>query len=98
MVKELRQLIGVVSALLAIAAVAQELRRSKEERTWHGEVFGVPYDFRRPTLERIKQAWWNPDDARLFTPREFGVGWSLNLFRLLEIVSGSRLRDEEVGS
>lgn len=91
-------MIGVVSALLAIAAVAQEMRRSKEERTWHGEVFGVPYDFRRPTLERIKQAWWNPDDARLFTPREFGVGWSLNLFRLLEIVSGSRLRDEEVGS
>lgn len=98
MVKKIRQLIGVVSALLAIAAVAQEMRRSKEERTWHGEVFGVPYDFRRPTLERIKQAWWNPDDARLFTPREFGVGWSLNLFRLLEIVSGSRLRDEEVGS
>jgi hypothetical protein len=66
------------------AAVATELRKPRGRRTWHGKALGVvPYDFRRPTVERVRSRWWNPRDRRLFTPRAFGVGWDVNLARLL---------------
>jgi hypothetical protein len=48
-----------------------------------GKFLGVPYDWRRPTLARIKSRWWNPEDPRLFTPRSFGWGYDINLARLL---------------
>ena len=69
----------VLAIALAIAAVVKELRLPKEERTWHGALGGfVPYDFRMPTLDRIKAAFWNPDGA-LIVGRPFGVGWTINL-------------------
>ena len=48
-----------------------------------GKFLGVPYDWRRPTVERAKSRWWNPDDERLFTPRAFGWGYAINFARLL---------------
>ena len=75
---------------LVVAAVATELSKPEEERTWHGKVMGaVPYDFRPPTWERIRDAYWNPDSDRLFSDRVFGVGWAVNLYQaksLLESV------------
>ncbi len=69
----------LLAAGLAIAAVVKELRLPKDQRTWHGVVAGfVPYDFRRPTLDRIKRALWDPQGA-LVVDRPFGVGWTLNL-------------------
>lgn len=47
-----------------------------------GMVFGVPYDFRKPTYRRMKQRMWNPDDERVFTPRTAGIGWTINLYQL----------------
>ncbi len=68
----------VLAALVAIAAVIKELRLPKEDRTWHGALGGyVPYDFRMPTVERIKAAIWDPDGA-IVVNRPFGVGWSIN--------------------
>lgn len=67
---------------LVLAAVASELAKPESERTWNGRVFGVvPYDFRPPTWERIRAAYWNPDSDRLFSDRVFGIGWALNLYR-----------------
>ena len=55
------------------------LRLPKEERTWHGALGGfVPYDFRMPTVEKIKTTFWNPDGA-IVVNRVFGVGWTINL-------------------
>lgn len=48
-----------------------------------GTFLGVPYDWRRPTLARVKSRWWNPGDSRLFTPKSFGWGYDINLARLL---------------
>ena len=45
----------------------------------HGKLAGIPYDFRRPTLARLKERIWNPQDPRIFTPRTFGIGWAINL-------------------
>jgi hypothetical protein len=67
---------------LAVAAVATELVKPADERTWHGRVLGaVPYDFRPPTWKRIREAYWNPQSDRLFSDRVFGVGWAVNLYR-----------------
>lgn len=83
----MRKLCGWVLrvAVLIITALAiyDQLVRRPEYRTWQGDVFGVPYDFRPPTLDRVLERWWNPNDERIFTPHVFGVGWSVNLHRLL---------------
>lgn len=69
----------VLAAALAIAALIKELRLPKDQRTWHGAVAGfVPYDFRMPTIDRIKSTVWNPDGA-IIVSRAFGVGWTINL-------------------
>lgn len=69
----------LLAAALAIAAVVKELRLPKEERAWHGALAGIiPYDFRKPTLERFKNAFWNAEGG-LISNRPFGVGWTVNL-------------------
>src|SRR5713101_9451551 len=84
----IRRLARVVALGLVVAAVATELSKPAAERTWQGKVFGaVPYDFRPPTWQRIREAYWNPESDRLFSDRVFGVGWAINLYqakRLLE--------------
>ena len=78
----MRRLVRVVTFGLVAAAIATELAKPAEERTWQGRVFGyVPYDFRPPTWERFRDAYWNPDSDRLFSDRVFGVGWAINLYR-----------------
>jgi hypothetical protein len=63
-----------------IAAVYQELKKPPAERTWHGKVAGViPYDFRVPTLERVRSAYWDPDSDTVFTDKVIGVGWAVNI-------------------
>ena len=77
-----RRLVRFVAFGLVVAAVATELSKPKPERTWEGRVLGVvPYDFRPPTWQRIRGAYWNPDSDRLFSDRVFGVGWAVNLHR-----------------
>ena len=80
--KMIKRLLTLAAVALGIAAVRQQMDRPSDERTWQGKVAGVPYDLRLPTPSRIRERWWNPDDPRLFTPHVFGVGWSVNLYRL----------------
>ena len=47
-----------------------------------GRLLGLPYDLRPPTLERLRQRSWNPDDRRLLTPHVFGWGYSVNWYEL----------------
>ena len=53
-----------------------------------GRILNVPYDFRMPTMERLRRRVWNPDEPRVFTPTIFGVGWSLNFFQLVRQLRG----------
>ncbi len=50
----------------------------------HGTFLRMPYDFRKPTLARIKERWWNSDDKRIFTPHIFGWGYTINFYQLLK--------------
>ena len=52
-----------------------------------GTFLGLPYDWRTPTVSRAKERLWNKQDRRLFTPKTFGWGFTLNLYEL-----GRRLR------
>lgn len=68
-----------ILVILGIVAVVQELRRPPDQRTWHGVVAGfVPYDFRMPTVERVRETYWNPDGP-LVSGKVWGVGWAPNL-------------------
>jgi hypothetical protein len=71
-----------IGAGLIGAAIATELNKPAEERTWHGSIAGfVPYDFRRPTADSVRSKLWNPSGP-FWSPSVFGVGWSPNLGRL----------------
>jgi hypothetical protein len=80
--RRVRRLVRFAAFGLVVAAVATELSKPEPERTWQGRVFGVvPYDFRPPTWQRIRDAYWNPNSDRLISDRVFGVGWAVNLYR-----------------
>lgn len=68
----------LVLAIIGVIAIVKELRKPSEERTWHGRVADlVPYDFRKPTIDRIRSTYWNPQGP-LLSGKVFGVGWSPN--------------------
>jgi hypothetical protein len=71
----IQQLLGLVWVGLVAAAVVKELRTPSEERTRHGVVAGfVPYDFRVPTVARLRERVWAPEDEHLLNPHPFGSG------------------------
>ncbi|MFB6219096.1 MAG: DUF5808 domain-containing protein [Halobacteriaceae archaeon] len=43
-----------------------------------GELFGVPYNFERPSLSRLLSAYWQPGEG-MVVEKPFGVGYTLNL-------------------
>ena len=83
---DLQKLIRLITLGLAVAAVVKELRKPAEERTWNGALGFVPYDFRVPTLARVKERMWDPDGAHVINPRVFGVGWTVNAGRVVQLV------------
>ena len=89
---DLLKLIRTLAWMAFAAAIYQELRKPPEARTWNGKVAGVvPYDFRVPTLDRLREAYWAPDSDQIFSENVIGVGWAVNLpvaaRKLSEIVS-----------
>ncbi len=73
-----RRIWSLVFAVIGIITIVQELRKPPDQRTWHGKVADfVPYDFRMPTLERVKSTYWNPDGP-ILQGKAFGAGWALN--------------------
>lgn len=96
--RNLRRLVRFTAIALVAAAIATELAKPEPERTWNGKVLGVvPYDFRPPTWEKIREAYWNPESDHLFSDRVFGVGWAVNLYRartLLQEMFGGLMSTE----
>ncbi len=78
--RDLLKLIRLAVWATVAAAIYQELRKPPALRTWHGKVGGVvPYDFRVPTLERLRQAYWDPHSDVVFSEHAWGVGWAVNI-------------------
>jgi len=73
-------------AIVGAIAVVQELSKPPEERTWHGKVAGLlPYDLRRPTIERFREASWNPDGP-ILSSKAWGFGWAPNLGAIKRLI------------
>ena len=79
-----RNIIGITLLLFFVgAAIVQQLQRPTEERTWYGKIAGIPYDFRLPNVERIRDTFWNKNTSKIFLPQAFGIGWSINLYPII---------------
>jgi hypothetical protein len=83
------QRIGLgITCALAAAAVAAELLKPSSERRWHGRLGGfVPYDFRPPTMARIRRTWWSPSTTRVLVDTGSGIGWDINLGRIAHLAN-----------
>ena len=79
--------VRTIGVTLVAASVRKELTRPPAEREWHGQLAGfIPYEFRLPTVDRIRERCWNPDDPGVLTLHVFGVGWSVNIGRLIRLL------------
>jgi hypothetical protein len=77
-------------AIIGLIAVIQELRKPPDQRTWNGKVADlVPYDFRMPTVERVRGTYWNPEGP-IISGKVFGVGWAPNFGAMNKIIGGWR--------
>jgi hypothetical protein len=43
-----------------------------------GSLFGIPYNFEKPSLKRLLSAYWQPGEGML-VEKPFGIGYTLNL-------------------
>jgi len=81
-------------AVIGAIAIVQELRKPSDERTWHGKVSDVvPYDFRLPTIDKVRLTYWNPDGP-FISSKAFGVGWAFNFGALTKFVGENRSPDD----
>ena len=81
--KLVRTVLGIGVTSLVSAAIVDQLRRPVGERTWHGTILGIPYDFRLPTSEKLRNTFWNQETSEIFLPHAFGIGWSINFYPLI---------------
>jgi uncharacterized membrane protein len=84
-----------IAALIGLA-IREQLQLPPEERTWHGTLFNIPYDFRFPTIERLRQAFWNKDTARVLVPMAFGMGWTINFYPLIHPPTAESVKETSV--
>ncbi|MEG3615361.1 DUF5808 domain-containing protein [Isoptericola haloaureus] len=83
----LQKLYKAVMFALVVAAVTKELQKDPADREWHGTVAGfVPYEFRIPTFARAKERLWDPEAEHVIGPQVFGVGWTVNVGRVVAVV------------
>jgi hypothetical protein len=83
-----RDLWRLALLLIGVVAIIQELRKPSEERTWHGKVAGfVPYDFRKLSVDRIRETYWNPDGP-VVSGKAWGVGWAPNFGAVKRLIGG----------
>ncbi|MEZ3115252.1 DUF5808 domain-containing protein [Halobaculum sp. MBLA0147] len=65
-----------------------------------GELFGIPYNFERPSLGRMLSSYWQPGEGML-VEKPFGVGYTLNLANwrswIVVLVVGGLLYQEQGG-
>ena len=91
-----RNIIGIILLLFFVgAALAQQLQRPPEERTWYGKIAGIPYDFRLPTVERIRDTFWNKNTSKIFLPQAFGIGWGINMYPIIHPKEVQELQELE---
>ena len=82
----------IIFTALTVGAIVYAIRSGQPT----GRFLNMPYDFRMPTIDRLKDRMWNENDQRVFMPSVLGVGWTLNLFQLVEKFRADNAVEEEV--
>ena len=86
--KVISRLPQLFTILVVLAVIYEELRKGPEDERWRGRALGfVPYDLRPPSLRRIRETYWNPDDERIFPGKVAGIGWGVNFAALVDRIS-----------
>ena len=86
-VRRLRKVSKWAAFGIAAWALGRELQLPSDQRTWHGKVAGfIPYDFRIPSVRRIKDTYWNPKGHTLIPAKVFGIGWTVNIGKAWEML------------
>lgn len=71
------------------------------QKSESGTLFGIPYNFERPSIGRLLSAHWQPDEGML-VEKPFGIGYTLNLANwrswLVVLVAGVLLWQERGGT
>lgn len=71
------------------------------EKPDSGTLFGLPYNFERPSVGRLLSAYWQPGKGML-VEKPFGVGYTLNLASwrswIVLLVAAALLMNERSGS
>jgi hypothetical protein len=75
-----------------------ELKAALWQRSsaFSGRVLGMPYELRLPTAERVALRLWDPLNPRVFVPRLFGFGWTLNFAAVAVKLGLVRPDDEDI--
>lgn len=81
----LKRLVILVVGILALSAIFKEWSQPRWMRSGAGDVLGIPYDFRRPSTDDLKERLWNPEGT-VVTPPAWGVGFALNVPAMLRRV------------
>ena len=89
--KDLRVLLRIATTAFAVASVVYAVRTRRPA----GRFLNVPYEFRMPTVKRLRGRLWNPNDDRVVTPCVFGLGWSVNLYQVLQQLREYRPTDSQ---
>jgi len=58
--------------------VCEALHLESEGPTPQGTILGMPYDFRGASVKRVSERLWDTTNPRVFVPRLFGLGWTVN--------------------
>lgn len=48
------------------------------EKPSSGSLFGIPYNFERPSVRRLISSYWQPGRG-MIVEKPFGIGYTLNL-------------------
>ncbi|MFC6903633.1 DUF5808 domain-containing protein [Halalkalicoccus tibetensis] len=71
------------------------------EKPDSGTLFGLPYNFERPSVGRLLAAYWQPGKGML-VEKPFGVGYTLNLASwrswIVLLVAAALLMNERSGT
>jgi hypothetical protein len=43
-----------------------------------GRFLGIPYNWCRPARGELGRGLWDPNDRRIFPPKNYGWGWGIN--------------------
>jgi hypothetical protein len=76
-------ILGLLTVIYVVIAIRQQLQLPPEERTWYGKIARIPYDFRLPTGDRLRAAFWNKDTSQIILPTVFGIGWVINMYPII---------------